>query len=497
MLLTNNDPDNPTNNFRVIRSQLRSQFVREFIGEREFEDVSVIQVATGVNLNQLTRWRWVNWIAGKALGFLQWSFTGILQFVFKVIGKVWNFDWTQSYEEINAEIKSNNLQIVGGLGQLLGSAGGWTASIALAGKAAIKFPVLGARVGLALAEEGGQTLRNQIGSFLENTTEAILDNIALTVFSGYRRIGELILQMRGGDPIDWESRDTLSFQKQTENTVEKIDNDYIKQFVRQFGDGFLDAIMDVAYVVSFTIDDHFLATQAAVDMMETNNEPIRRVEVFPNEDNDEESIILEDSQNNVELSLNNYLSTHEVIGNRDVGVVVGQTYDEWYTLKPQSRKLVIEFRGKEKPPFLNSDGSLVQRVQIAIPNVKPGVGWSQLKQIRKFTWGNYMARGVFKDCRQMSVWGATESEAKSTLLDLARLSSEDLIQVSVSHPEIQNPSRKKKPTLVYPAYATMLVRKTSSSGTNTTLIDGQNSAMARKRIEIWKDDPPTNWTGFP
>lgn len=496
MLLTTNNPDNPNNNFRIIRSELRSQFVREFIGEREFQDISVIQTATGVNLNQLTKWRWVNWIVGKALGFFQWSITGILNFAIKALFKIVNFDWLQSYKEIGDTIKANNLAITGQFAQVLGSAAGWTASIALAGRATIKFPVLGARVGLALAEEGGQTLRNQIGSFLENVTEAIIDNITLTVFSGYRRMGELILQITTGQNIDWESREPWSIAKETEKQVEKIENDYVRTFVQQFGDGFLDAIMDIAYVVSFTIDDHFLATQAAMDMMETTNEPVRRIEVFPDRENEEESIILEDTQNNVELSLNNYLSTHEVIRNKDVGVVVGQTYDEWYSLKPQSRKLIIEFRGKEKPPFLNGDGTLAQRVQISIPNVKPGVGWSQLKTIKKFTWGNYMARGVFSDRRQMTVWGSSEAEAKSTLLTLAQLSASDLVQVSVSHPEIQNIRRKKEATLVYPAYATLLVRKTTIGANDTTLIDGQNKAMARMRVELWKDDPPNNWQGF-
>lgn len=496
MRLTSDNSDNPNNNFRIIRSQLKSQFVREFIGEREFQDISVIQIATGINLNQLTKWRWANWIIGKALGFFQWSVTGIVNYIFKAITKIVTFDWAQSYQEINETIKSNNVSIVGQFGQVIGSTFGWTASIALAGKAAITFPVLGARVGLALAEEGGQTLRNQIGSFLENVTEALIDNLALTVFSGYRQIGELISQTMGGDPIDWESRDTLSISNEVEKQVEKIDNDYIRTFVTQLGDGFLDSIMDVAYVVSFTIDDHFLSTQAAVDMSETNNEPIRQIEVFPDRDNEEESIIIEDTQNNVELSLTNYLSTHEVINNRDVGVVVGQTYDEWYSLKPQSRKLIIEFRGKEKPPFLNSDGSLSQRVQISIPNVKPGVGWTQLKNIKKFSWGNYLARGVFSDRRQMTVWGSSESEAKSTLLALAQLSASDLVQLSISRPEIQNIRRRKDPTLVFPTYATLLVRRTTIGANDTTLIDGQNKAMARMRVELWKDDPPDNWKGF-
>lgn len=481
----------------IERENLRSHFVREFIGDREFQDVSTLQVATGVDLGNLTRWKWVNWVIGKALGFFSWSVTGIFNYFLQQTIKAVNFDMTQSYEEINSEIESNNLAIITQAGNLLGSGVVWIASIAVAGQAAIKFPVIAARVGLALAEEGGQTLRNQLSSFLENTTENVIDNILMTAWAGWRKIGEVINLFAGNAPINWESQDTLTVGKTGENILNKIPGGkWVRNLVAGFFDGLLDAALDVAYTVTFTIDDHFISTQAAVDARQENYEPTRTLEVFPDATNEEESIILEDTQNNVELALNNYLGTHQLIGNRDIGTVVGQTYDEWYTLKPQSRKLVLEFRGKETPPFLNPDGSIAQRVQIAIPNAKASISWTDLKQIKRFTWGNYLARGVFEDRRQMSVWGATEAEAKDTLLALANLSTGDLVQVSVSHPEIQNIKRRKSPTLVYPTFATMLVRKTTVGVNDYTLIDGQNKAMARQRLEIWKEDPPNWFSGF-
>lgn len=479
----------------LSREDLRSHFVREFIGEREFQDVSTLQVATGVNLGNLTRWKWVNWIIGKALGFFEWSVTGIFQYLLRQTMKAVNFDMTQTYEEINKEIESNNLMAVSQIGQLLGSGTIWLGSIAIAGKTAIKFPVLASRVGLELAKEGGETLRSQISSFLENTTEAMIDNILMATWGGWRRIGEILNTLSGNPPINWENHDTLSLVKVGDTLLSKIPGGkWVRTLVTNYFEGMLDAALDVAYVVTFTIDDYLLATQAATDR---DSEPIRRIEVFPNVNNQDESIILEDTQNNIEVSINNYLSTHSLVDNRDIGTVVGQTYDEWYTLRPQSRKLVIEFRGKEKPPFLNSDGSLAQRTQIAIPNAKIGISWNQLKAIKRFTWGNYMARGVFDDRRQMTVWGSTDTEAKEQLLALAQLSQSDLVQVSVSHPEIQNIKRRKQPTLVYPCFATMLVRKPTVGANDFTLIDGQNRAMARERIEIWQDDAPAGFNGFP
>jgi hypothetical protein len=216
------------------------------------------------------------------------------------------------------------------------------------------------------------------------------------------------------------------------------------------------------------------------------------VQVFPDA-NSEESIIIEDTQENVEASINNYLGNHDLVSNRDIGTVVGQPYDDWYGLTPQGRRLILEYNAKAKPPFYDDKGKLTKRVQISIPDVKASLSWNDLKYtLLKFTWGNYLARGVFENRRQMTVWGATEAEAKSTLLTLAKLSTKSLIQVSVSHPEVQNIKRKKKPTLVYVSHATLLIRKPTVGATDYTLIDGQNQKMAKTRFELWRDEAPPN-----
>jgi hypothetical protein len=356
----------------------------------------------------------------------------------------------------------------------------WIASIAVSAALTVKFPILAGRVALALAEEGGQELRGQLTGFLSTTTQNVIRSVLLGSFLWARK------QIKGEQK---ENKKPWILATKIEEKVQAIKNKTLRNFTQGFLDGAFDSILEIGYVVAFTLDDYYAVAR------EANNatvEPVRTVQVFPDA-NSEESIIIEDTQENVEASINNYLGNHDLVSNRDIGTVVGQPYDDWYGLTPQGRRLILEYNAKAKPPFYDDKGKLTKRVQISIPDVKASLSWNDLKYtLLKFTWGNYLARGVFENRRQMTVWGATEAEAKSTLLTLAKLSTKSLIQVSVSHPEVQNIKRKKKPTLVYVSHATLLIRKPTVGATDYTLIDGQNQKMAKTRFELWRDEAPPN-----
>ena len=475
-------------NFTIERSSLLSNITREFIGERTFNEFAALSTQNSGGSGVLgflfnTAKRFTGFLLKAAFSFVEWSFSGLWELIVEVAYEIAYFDWNQSDAEIKATIDSGNLSIIQMLGQFIGSGSVWITSIAVSSALTVKFPVLAGRVALALAEDGSQTLRGLLTGVLSTATKPVLTNLALASYIGIRRLIKGTPTSKSGKPwIIAEKIDTK---------VNSIPNQALKSLTKGVLDGVLDSIIEIGYIVAFTLDDYYAAARSA----NSNDQPIRRLEVFPDE-NSEESIILEDQQDAVEEQLNNYLGNHQLVNNRDIGTVVGQPYDEWYGLRPQSRRLTIEFNGKETPPFKDSDNKPTKRVQISIPNVKQGISWNDLKLIKKFTWGNYMARGIFDDRRQMTVWGASESEAKNTLIEMAKLSQNPIVQVSVSHPEIQNPSRRKQPTVVYPVYASMLVRKQVPASGNTTLIDGQNREMARERIEIWRDDPPDGFTGF-
>lgn len=488
----------------IDRSTLGSQITRNFLGERNFDTLAAHFLPSNqANEEENSGGGFLSflWNAGKKfvgflvsgiIGFVEWSIGGVIRYCIEKVIEVANFDWAQSDADLGNAIRQNNNIIANQLGRFVGSGAVWLGSIVLAKGISLKFPVVAGRVALDLAKEGGPNLKSQLAGALNVSGELLLESLAMGAYAGarwmLRRIFPKIPFFSGNG-----GRKPWTFAQATSNLIQKIPGgSYVKAFVEGATEGALDSLLDVAYVISFSLDDHYAAIREA---QLADQAPIRTIEVFPNE-NSNESILISAPQDNIEETLTNYLTTHDLIENRDVGTVVGQPYDEWYGLQPQTRKLTLEFNAKEKPPFRDDSGKQTRRVQISIPNVKAGISWNDLKQIRRFTWGNYMARGVFEDRRQMTVWGASESEAKQTLQELSQLCTKQLIQVSISHPEVQNPTRRKTPTVVYPVYATMLVRKTTTSPGNSTLIDGQNREMARKRIEIWKEEPPENFTGF-
>lgn len=470
----------------LATGNLTSRTIRRSVGERGIGEraPNLLQQVGGLIAKAFRAGKGlVNSIINKIKTF-EWNFSDLGNALAEGLYELLYFDWNISDKEIEEEIKQNNITIARMFGNLAGQGLVWFASAGVAKLLAFKFPVLAGKVGLELAKEGTQTMKAQMISTLKTTGEIMAKSQLLKKYGWLRKRIKGGKETKGGKP--WILAEKI------EEKVEQIKSPELRAFVSGAVDGAIDALVDVIYVVAFTLDDHY---QSQREALQDAGEPIRTVQVYPNADS-EEFVVIEDTQENVEAQITNYLGVHSLVENRDVGTVVGQPYDDWYTLTPQGRKLLLEFNGKEKPPFRDTDGKETRRVQVSIPDAKAGIGWNDLKTIRPFTWGNYMARGVFENRRQMTVWGASESEAKNTLLELARLSTKQLIQVSVSHPEIQNPARKKKATRVYPVHATMLVRKSTQTANSTPLIDGQNREMARTRVQIWKDDPPPGFAGF-
>lgn len=476
----------------IDRESLSSQITRNFFGDRVFDDL-----ANSFSSNQTSGGgilgfffdagkKFLGFIGSGLVGFIGWTIKEAIPYIIEKTIELTNFDWNQSDQEIGNTLSGNNHSIGRQLGNWIGQGAAWLVSLAISSTLTIKFPVFAGRLSLDLARDAGQQLSGGLLSTLMSVGETLVESFALAVYSKSRKL------FAPETPTNKDRKPWIISNEINKLTQKIPGSNLVKGLGGGTIDGFLDGILDVAYTISFSLDDHYEAMRESQNIYE---EPVRRVEVFPDANSDE-SVIIEDTQSNVETSIYQYLSTHQLINNRDMGVVVGMPYDDWYTMRPQGRKLVIEFNGKEAPPFIDNDGKRTKRVQVSIPNVKAGIGWNDLKSIRRFTWGGYMARGVFDDRRQMTVWGASQSEAKNTLIDLARLSTQQLLRVSVSHAEIENPRRRKKATVVHPTYAIMLIRKDTVSTNDTILIDEQNKAMSRQRVPIWKDNPPTWFQGF-
>lgn len=478
------------------QDSLASQITRNFIGERTFSDLAnsfTSSQGQGGVLGFLFDGskKFGGFLLG-GLNFIGWSIGALLQWAITTSLEIFAFDWKQSDAEIASNIGSSNKFIGQQWGRLTGQGLVWLASIGLAAGLTAKFPVIAGRMALTFAEEAGQDLKGTFTSVLSSTSSELVNMVAISVYGGARWVYRELTK----DPNGTRKKENQAFKKlyDTGKSIWKYIpfKNLISGFIQGLGDGALDALYDVAYTISFSIDDHFAATREATNPR--NNEPERIIEVFPDGDaNSEERILISANQSEAITQLDSYLNTYRIVQNRDVGVIVGQPHEDWYGLKPQARKLIIEFRDKEKPPFANKQGKTL-RVQISIPDAKRGIDWNDLKtKIPKYTWGNSWVKVIFSNRRFMQVWGATEKEAEQQARTLAQLSTLEIIQISSGTVQTQDPRKKKKATLVYPCFAQMLVRETVINPNNAVTIDGKNKNMTRDRIEIWRDEKPSNF----
>ena len=480
----------------LLENTLNSRIIREIRGERGFNVSEALGSGVSGSITGTGSGFWSSLVkgTGKVFGFLlkgagailNWAWNWLKNNAIQLLTEIYYFDWNTSDKQIADEIEQNNLQIVRGLGNLLGSGSVYLVSIGIAYGLKAYFPVVAGRVALALAEEGGQDLKGRLNGLIDTAGENFIRNIGLGSYAWLRR------QIKGEATPDnnkpWILTDKI------DEKINKVQNKWFRNFLQGYKDGFEDAIFDVGYIISWTLDDHYEAIRQA---QQENIEPIRTIEVFPDREG-EESITITDTQGNIEENLQNYLSTHQLVENRDLGVIVGQPYQDWYGLKPQARKLIIEFRDKEKPPFKDIKKGQTFRVQISIPDAKRGLDWNDLKtKILKYTWGNSWAKVIFDNRRFMTVWGATEKEAEQQAKLLSQLSTLTIIQISTGTVVTQDPRKKKKPTLVYPCFAQLLVRETVVDPNNSVTIDGKNRNMAKERYPIWKEEKPSNFKPLP
>jgi hypothetical protein len=468
---------------------LASQITRSFIGERNFTDIAN-SFLPNANQNQGILAKFGNFLL-NGLNFIGWSIGSVLQWLIPKTIELIYFDWKQSKQEISDSIQTNNQLIGQQWGMLTGKGLVWLVSIGTAAGLSAKFPVIAGRMALTLAEEGGQDLAGQLFSTLGITAETVIDNIALFIYGESRSFIKSLLP-QGSEK---KKHKTAWKESQKQNIVPGTQ--LLRGFLRGLGEGAIDALYDVAYTISFSIDDHFAAAREATNPR--TNEPERTIEVFVDDVNgSQESLRLTGTQEEVIRQTESYLATHQLVENRDLGVIVGQPYQDWYGLKPQARKLIIEFRDKEKPPFKDAKKGQTFRVQISIPDAKRGLDWNDLKtKILKYTWGNSWAKVIFDNRRFMTVWGATEKEAEQQAKLLSQLSTLTIIQISTGTVVTQDLRKKKKPTLVYPCFAQLLVRETVVNPNNSVTIDGKNRNMAKERYPIWKEEKPSNFKPLP
>ncbi len=258
----------------------------------------------------------------------------------------------------------------------------------------------------------------------------------------------------------------------------------MRSFANQFIDTVEDSVIEMGYVIAYTIDDFYLAQRAVND---SNRDPIRTVEILPNRELEEERIIFEAGQDSIISDVQMILAEHQLIYDRDLGQIVGMPEQDYVTPRPQRRKLQVIFRSKQQPPWRMPSGEYAKTVEINIPDVKQGLTWQQLKSvIRHFTWGKHRVTAYLDNGRQMRVHAVSYGEGERQIRDLIALSTANIQRISHGTIATDHPDSSKRviPQTVYPAYAKLVI--------GDVTIDGRLRSKTKQtvRVNLWTNIEP-------
>lgn len=488
---------------KITRDALKSEQVRNFIGERIFDPTNDEEVPRGNNQPQEGMSLW-NWLLGAVLLFTGWKFKGFLiktALRFFVIGnlvaQIWEIiveqafnlaytDWNQMDSEIERKIQTNEERIASAAGSLVASGLVWTASIVIAGKMVASYPVVSGKVLLALSEEGQGEIRGQFINFLTTTRQVATENLILSTFLNARR-----LRLFGLAPVN-EEREPFIVSEFIDEVIDQNLSGKAEAFLRAALDQLIESLIEVGYIVSNTIDDFYASQRAALDADEE-----RVVVVTPNEEVSDEKLVLQGKQTDLTQTLQTTLATHTLVHNRDVGQIVGQNYDDWYRAKPYRRNLSLVFKDKDTPPYV-VNGITSKTVTINVPDVRAGLSWEKIKlACEPFTWGPVKVEQKLDNGRKFLVNAASFAEGKRVISRMLTLTTANAQgPPRQSQPEQDNlpPELKILPSLVYPAYGSLTVREfTFNSQANTY----QKNKQASARFELWTERQPENFKNLP
>lgn len=229
---------------------------------------------------------------GFAFGIITRAFPFSVASIFGMLIQAYfaikTFDWNAADKALEDQIKGNNQAIKDGLAPIIGTYLGFgtvrLANFALGktvGKLAkdpaaaaggMVVPVLSSRVGLRLAQESDDELRGVMMGYLMTVQQALVKNM----------IASYILTARKNHWFGWEPIKTplpnASFAQKIEDKIESLPANW-ENFGEELVESYEEAVIEAGYVITFKIDDYYLAMKAATQ--KPVNEQLTRVRINP------------------------------------------------------------------------------------------------------------------------------------------------------------------------------------------------------------------------
>lgn len=416
--------------------------------------------------------RFGNFLISGAISLISFSFTKLWSWIVQGVQFVYNFDWQISDTAIDKQIKGLWDSFGGILGGAVGRAIGWIGCGLVPSAVVFGFnQALGSyllkQVGEQAIDEMLDAASDVINSAFRLGTQAAF----LWLYKDIRRalkdpsnpFGIALRGVVGNEAIDnWGKGESWSFAKAVEKKIESIPDTFWRNFTEEAFEEGSEACIEAGYATAGGVD-------AWLAMQKMQNNSVlgadRSIEITPDRSAPDERIVLSGPEAVLRPTVVSVLATHQMLGNRDVGVLInGTPVDDYVRPSFQERYLIVEFKEKQQPPWVMPDGKRARRRQVTIPAAKRGLTWEKIKLATKFyTSGQKLVTAQLDNGRQMQIYASTENEGLRKIEELLTLSTAEIVPNGVRDSGYTNPStqRRQQPYIVYPSKAVLVWRRRS------------------------------------
>ena len=471
-------------------------------------------------------WLWdkgsamVGFIAQKAWGFISFSATTVFSWVFNAVERIKQFDWNATDKQLKQMIEGSNIALAGIWGSFLGQGIGWVSAIAVGYGISYLVPVIGG-AGLAklvaskTSVEALEELSGSLFGAVSATAGILGGNLAINAFMSYRNLLKraprpLLEAVYGGDGADFiqkfwgkDGGINMSFNATVESAISSINDKALKVFLENLLEEAWDSFVEGGFVVAATIDDAYSQSKQGAAATLGASRSVTITLDKKAEPNSREKIQLVNLPQKLAIQeVQRTINTARILGNRDVGLIMGSPIEEYTKAKPQSLRIVIDYFSVPRPPYYRKTADL-RTATICIPDAGVGsVNWGQIKfaagGANGYLWGRFRAVASLDTGRRLVLHAGSEEEAEQRVKALLSLSTAKLLTLNITEEvkigeRLAKPKLQKEPTRMFPAYFTIINRQELINP-----IEGRASARGknyrdnRARIPLWTEKEPLN-----
>lgn len=502
---------------KILQNELVSRAVRRSISEDETqvrlinplkllqseEDESFLDTVLNIGKALVG---FISGVLSAVFGFLKFSFSSLWGLIVSAGFAIANFNWNISDKDIDILIKNRWITFASQLGGTVGNSLGYFVCGIVPSVTAFTF---NEALGTYLIQQIGPEFAEELAGNLTALIRQSIVSAATTAFAiQYRNIRKVLKNPKS--PLrkiippnilnDWGAQDApvVTIAESIEETIDSIPNPFARAFTEELLEEFFEGCIEAGFIISSGIDA-WIAQQRVSEQFALGTE--RVVEMLPDRSNSDERVLLAGPESLVKPAIVSSLAEHELLFNRDLGQLVGDSAEDYIRRARFDRKLTVIFYSVPNPPYNRGLENPVKRVTINIPQPKrASIDWKKIKQAcggeNGYKWGRFRANVKLSNGSQFHLYGATENEAEKRARALIDLSEAEVEIFNVSEElkadnRLKQPKLQKESTQVYPAYVTVSVqRKNLNSGHAGT--DGNLRQRDSIRFDLWRKEEPPN-----